>query len=361
MRKIIYLLTIALLMASCTMNEKVKEYPFYIGTYTEGDSDGIYYGVFNGDGSFDSLKLVAESTNPSFLAFANNRQTIIAVSEVDIEGTGAVESYNISPNRLTPVSTSISGGAHPCHVSVNAKGDVLMANYSGGNVGYVMVDEAGRLSDLLDVGQHTGKGPTARQANPHAHSAWFINDTAIVAVDLGIDQLVFYQIRAGQLNAVDSLKLEAGAGPRHLAIHPSKKVMYVINELNSTVTAVSKHDGKWKAGQTITTLPHDFEGDSFCADIHISQDGRFVYASNRGHNSLAIYRVDSTGLELKLVGHELVRGEWPRNFSLTPDGKYVLVANQHSNNIVAFKRDSESGLLSFISEVKAFSPVCVLF
>jgi 6-phosphogluconolactonase len=183
----------------------------------------------------------------------------------------------------------------------------------------------------------------------------------VVAVDLGIDQLVFYQLKNSQLVKAVSLKLAAGSGPRHLAIHPTKEVMYVINELNSTVTAVSKQGDKWKAGQTITTLPQDFDGDSYCADIHISRDGRFVYASNRGHNSLAIYQLDASGHELKLIGHESVRGEWPRNFSLTPDDKYILVANQHSNNIVAFKRDRESGLLSFINEVKAYSPVCLLF
>ncbi|WP_430817493.1 lactonase family protein [Carboxylicivirga sp. RSCT41] len=361
MKKNVLLAALVMLIASCTIKEEIKTYPFYIGTYTDGDSEGIYHGVFNGDGSFDSLQLVAESPNPSFLAYANNRQSLIAVGELDIEGTGTVESYKVSVNKLTPVSTSISGGAHPCHVSVNSKGDVLMANYSGGNVGYVKLSESGQLSDLLATGQHSGQGPTARQTKPHAHSAWFMNDSAIVAVDLGIDQLLFYQLKNNQLTIVDSLKLAAGAGPRHLAMHPQKEVMYVINELNSTVTVVSKSENKWVTGQTITTLPEGFKGDNYCADIHVSQDARFLYASNRGHNSLAIYQLDATGLAIKPIGHETVRGEWPRNFSLTPDGEFIIVANQHSNNLVAFKRDSQSGLLSFVSEVKAFSPVCVLF
>lgn len=361
MKKIIHLMLMAGLLMACTAKEESKNYPFYLGTYTDGDSKGIYKGVLKSDGTFDSLQLVAETTNPSFLCFANSQQTLLAVSEVDIEGTGTVESYQITNGGLSHLSTSLSGGAHPCHVLASADGDVLMANYSGGNIGYLRVDASGKLSDLLAVGQHSGKSITDRQTGPHAHSAWMLNENEVVAVDLGIDQLIFYKIKDNQLLKIDSLLVEAGAGPRHLTFHPSKEVMYVINELNSTVSIIAKTNESWQLINSVSTLPEEYIEVNYCADIHISNDGRFLYASNRGHNSLAIYQVDKSGKSLKLISHQQVKGNWPRNFSLTPDGEMLVVANQHSNNLVAFRRDKQTGLLSFAGEIRGDSPVCVLF
>ncbi|WP_289054042.1 lactonase family protein [Carboxylicivirga marina] len=361
MKKLAYLLLLAFFMLACKQSQPQAPYSFYLGTYTNGDSEGIYYGQLDMDGRFDTLSLVAQTENPSFLAFDNKKNTLLAVGEVNVEGTGTVQSYQVLPNGLKHVSTSLSGGAHPCHLSVNNKGDVLMANYSGGNIGYVTLDEERKLSDLRHVAQHSGKSIMKRQNAPHAHSVYFLDEVNVVAVDLGIDQLIFYRMGDKQLIKTDSLLITAGAGPRHLAIHPQKKVLYVINELNSTVSVVEERDGHWHLSSAISTLPADFAGESYCADIHISADGRFLYASNRGHNSLAIYQLNEDGKELSLVAHESVKGDWPRNFALTPDNEFLVVANERSNNIIAFKRNQETGLLTFVSEVKAASPVCVLF
>ncbi|MBR8537699.1 lactonase family protein [Carboxylicivirga sediminis] len=359
MKKILLIMAVGLALVSCTNKKEIKTYPFFLGTYTDGESEGIYQGAVFSDGSFDTLRLVAKTDNPSFLCFANEQQTLIAVNELDVDGTGTVESYAIIENGLEKRSSSECGGAHPCHVSSNDKGDILVANYSGGNIGYLQVDKSGELSPLKEVAQHYGEGVTDRQKSPHAHSIWFLDNKHAVAVDLGIDQLIFYQLIQGELLKSDSLKLDNGAGPRHLAMHPQKEQMYVINELNSTVTVVGKVSGSWQVLGSVSTLPADFTGDSYCADIHISGDGRFIYASNRGHNSLAIFKI--VGQQLELIGHESVRGDWPRNFALTPDGELLVVANQRSNNLVAFKRNRETGLLSYVSEQKAEMPVCVLF
>ncbi|MCU4155571.1 lactonase family protein [Carboxylicivirga sp. A043] len=360
MKRLLYLFALMTMTWGCGLEKEQQGYAFYLGTYTDGDSKGIYQGFLNADGTMDSLNLVAETENPSFLSFAHHQKYLLAVGEVDVEGTGTVESYQVVDKGLKRLSSSISGGAHPCHLSVNETGDVLMANYSGGNVGWVKIDEQGVLSDLLYTAQHHGSSITSRQAAPHAHSIWFMDKSHAVAVDLGIDQLLFYQLNDNQLLQTDSLMLEAGAGPRHLAIHPNKEVLYVINELNSTVSVVAKAEGDWKLLSSISTLPDDYSNDSYCADIHISNDGRFLYASNRGHNSIAIYQIEEEGKNLKLIGHESVNGDWPRNFALTPDEHFLVVANQRSNNLVVFKRDEASGLLSFKSEIEASSPVCVL-
>ena len=359
--KLLHFLLIVALLSSCVSKEENKSYPFYLGTYTDGESKGIYQGVLKNDGTFDTLQLAAEANNPSFLCFANQGTSLLSVGEVNIEGTGTVDSYQITGNGLKHASTSISGGAHPCHIMSNDKGDVLMANYTGGNLGYVQIDNDGNLSDLLDVAQHNNSSNPEQQNKAHAHSAWMLGEDKLVAVDLGINQLIFYLVKNNELHKTDSLLMEQGAGPRHLTFHPTKEIMYVVNELNSTVSVVIKDNKGWKLLNSVTTLPMNYSDESYCADIHISNDGRFLYASNRGHNSIAIFQLDDTGQALKLISHQDVKGEWPRNFSLTPDGEYLVVANQHSNNLVAFKRSDQTGQLSFSSEIKAGSPVCMLF
>jgi len=361
MKKILRLISLSLLLVACS-TQPPASYDFYLGTYTDGSSEGIYSGTLNADGTFSELKLAAKTENPSYLCFAHNQNVLLAVSEVDIEGTGTLEAYAIADEGLQHVSTSLSGGAHPCHIASNDNGDILMANYTGGNIGYATVDEAARLSELVDVAQHQGKSITQRQTAPHAHSAWFLSEKEAVAVDLGIDQLIFYNLsNEAKLQKEASLSLEAGAGPRHLAFHPLKDVLYVINELNSSVSVVAKDDDQWHLKQSLSTLPNGYDGQNFCADIKVSNDGRFLYASNRGHNSLAIYEISTSGVELKLIAHQNVKGNWPRNFALTPDNKLVVVANQRSNNLVTFKRNAENGLLSFLAETQLSSPVCVLF
>jgi len=344
-----------------------KSQPFYVGTYTEGKSQGIYQYLLQPDGSLQPIGLAAESENPSFLAMTRNKKYLLAVNEINQGGTGNISSYRVRGDTLEPINQSPSGGGHPCFVAINPDGMVLTANYTGGNTGLLKVDGEGRLSDLLDLQQHQGRGTTPRQERPHAHSAWFEpGGNGVISVDLGTNELWFFALDTTRqiLEPRDQqkLKMTPGAGPRHLVFHPHQPWIYVINELNATVTQVRiTSAGRYEKVESFTTLPEGYEGTNKCADIHISPDGKFVYASNRGHNSIAIFQVDSSSGSLQSVAHQSVYGDWPRNFSLSPDAEHLIVANRHSNNLVSFKRDNSTGLLEYADQTEAPSPVCIIF
>lgn len=366
-------LLIAGFFASCQMKTEPNQsertsYPFYVGTYTWNESEGIYKYVLNADGSLDSIALVAKAESPSFLALSKDKKYLIAGNEVKKEnGQGTVESYLLGEEQLELMDSHASGGAHTCYVGINDNYQVLVANYTGGNVALLQLNKEGKFTDVFDVQQHEGKGSTDRQEGPHAHSIWFVPDSKeAIAIDLGTNELWFYTIDEanGKLVAQEQARLAMaeGAGPRHLTFHPNKPWVYVLNELNGTVSQVAKNsEGVYEILQSISTLPQDFTESNTCADIHFSPEGKFLYASNRGHNSLAIYEVDAEIGTMSLVGFESTKGDGPRNFSITPDGEFVLVANQNSNNIVSFKRDAHTGLLTFVEEIYASLPVCVLF
>jgi 6-phosphogluconolactonase len=343
--------------------ENKKRMHFYVGTYTKKASKGIYKYELSKDGIFQRIGLVAETANPSFLTKTNDNKTLLAVDETSKDRTGFVKSYKILKDSLVFISTSKSGGAHPCHIMVNDENQILVANYTGGNVGLLKVNKTGELSSLLDVQQHVGKGTTERQTKPHAHSAWFHPTKAVViSVDLGTNQLWFFTIDKNKLIFTNqkTLKMADGAGPRHLTFHPNNKWMYVLNELNNTISLVKEEKETYFVASSISTLPKDFSAYSKAADIHISKDGKFLYASNRGHDSIVIYEVNENGT-LKTIGHQAVLGKNPRNFSLSPKGDYLLVANQDSNNIISFKRNATTGKLTFVDEIAAPMPVCILF
>ena len=347
--------------------EKVNhQISFYVGTYTNNVSKGIYKYKISKKGMFIRVGLVAVTNNPSFLAKTKDNKTLLAVDETNIEGSGFVKSFAIHKDTLKLISTSKSGGAHPCFITVNNKNQVLVANYSGGNVGFLTLDKKSKLSNLLYIQQHKGKGTTNRQKAPYAHSTWFHpNKEDIISVDLGTNELWFSKINEEkkELFFLDQkkMKFEDGAGPRHLAFHPNKNFIYVLNELNNTVSVVKEKEGYYFVDTSFSMLPKNFSKFSKGADIHISNDGKFLYASNRGHNSIVIYKVNQNNGGLDLVGFESVKVVNPRNFSLTPNNNYLVVANQDSNNIISFKRDSDTGLLEFVDEISAPNPVCILF
>jgi 6-phosphogluconolactonase len=370
--KIIFTIVILLVLGGCETkkSETIAEnnvYPFFVGTYTEGESQGIYKYILQNNGTINHVGMAAISDNPSFLAMSSDKRFLLAVNEINQEGAGLVESFLITGDSLALKSRSSSGGAHPCYVSVNESGFVLTANYTGGNVGLLRLDQEGALSDILDVQQHTGRGTTDRQRSPHAHFASFgPSGNDIIAIDLGTNELWFSHLDTEQQKFLPSIhskiKMQPGAGPRHLAFHPNRKWVYVLNELDCTAVLLQKSDNEtYQMGVPISTLPVGFSEPNTCADIHISADGMFVYASNRGHNSIAIFDVNADEGSLSLVGHQGTRGDGPRNFSLSPDDQYLLVANQHTNNIVSFKRNKTTGLLKYVDEVEAPTPVCILF
>ena len=341
---------------------------FFVGTYTDGESMGIYKYALHQDGSLSRIGLAVMSNNPSYLALSADKKFLIAVNEISNDDeVGSVESYLVSEDSLILLSRKSSGGAHPCFVAVNAEGLVLTANYTGGNVGLLQLDDQGRLSDLLDVQQHSGQGTTERQQGPHAHSAWFNPaDNSIIAIDLGTNELWFSAVDPVSTKFLASepakLKLGLGDGPRHLAFHPNGKWIYVVNELTSSVSTVERNEaGVYTLGVSVSALPVSYTEPNTCADIHISSDGNFVYASNRGHNSIAVFKVNAENGSLQLIGNKACGGEGPRNFAFSPDENFILVANQHTNNIVTLKRNQSTGLLKYVSQIEAPTPVCLVF
>lgn len=367
MRYFLFILPI-LLFSSCKNQNASENFPFFVGTYTSGESEGIYQYQLDKNGKLKQTGLFAKCENPSYLAVSPDNNYLIAVNETNKQdGTGTVESYKIQNDRLEFISRSSSGGAHPCYVCLNEKGYVITANYSGGNLGLLKLNEDGALTKLLDIQQHSGSGTTDRQKGPHAHSALFYgNGSDIIAADLGTNE-IWFSILDEANREIDpvfphKLKMDPGAGPRHIAIHPEGNLIYVINELNNTVSLLKQdEEEKWQMKSSFSTLPAGFEGESFCADINISSDGKFLYASNRGHNSIAAFKIIPVSGMLKHIGFYPDEINWPRNFSLTPDENFLIVANQKSGYITSFKRDNKTGELEFVDKIEAPEPVCIKF
>ncbi|WP_299668102.1 lactonase family protein [uncultured Polaribacter sp.] len=359
---------LGLMISGCktTTVEQQSDTIFYVGTYTKKESKGIYKYSISKNGKLKNLGLVAALTNPTFLAKSKDKKVLFAVGETSSEKVGLIRSYQIHTDSLQLLSKQETGGSGPCFVAVNDKNYVLTANYGGGSVGLLKANSKGELAPILNIQQHEGNGTTDRQKAPHAHSTWFHpTKNEVISVDLGTNELWFSTIDETKNELVltnqKALKMADGAGPRHLTFHPNNKWIYVLNELNNTVSLVKEKENRYYIENSITTLPTDFTAYSKAADIHISKDGKFLYASNRGHESIAIFKVNPKNGSLKNVGYESVLGKHPRNFSLSPDNNFLLVANQDSDNIVSFKRNPKTGELTLVDEIFAPTPVCVLF
>lgn len=371
--KHLIVIAVLILIIGCKMKNKKEEqentaYSFYLGTYTDAESKGIYKYFLHTNGTLQKGGLAAKSENPSFLAYSNDKKYLLAVNEIsNEENVGTIESFLTGKDSLSFISRSQTGGAHPCFICINKSGYILTANYTGGNVGLLQINLNGVLSNLLDLQQHNGNGTTERQKGPHAHYACFEpGSNRVVSVDLGTNELWFSMLDTAVNKLVPSapfkLAMKEGAGPRHLAFHPNGKWLYVLNELNSTISIVQKNEAnEFEIITSFSTLPNGFTGPNTGAEIIISSDGHFLYASNRGHNSIAIFEINKNDGTLVLVEHEPTHGDSPRNFALTPDEKFLLVANQKSNNIVSFTRDVKNGMLKFADKIEARSPVCILF
>jgi 6-phosphogluconolactonase len=348
----------------------------YVGTYTDrGKSKGIYRFEFDlASGTLVSRALAAETKNPSFLAIDPDNRFLYAVSEVgDFDGkkTGAVSAFAIDPKTgdLSVLNQQSSGGAAPCHLVVDRAGKhVLVANYGGGNASAVSIESGGRLGKATAFVQHQGSGTNPkRQEGPHAHSINLdaANRFAVVA-DLGLDKVFVYRYDSakGTLTPNDppAVAVAGGAGPRHFAFHPNGRNAYVINELNSTVTAL-RYDterGSFEPLQSVSTLPKDFKGSSTTAHVQVHPSGKFLYGSNRGHNSIAVFAIDPKTGSLTSLGHQTDRIKTPRNFTIDPTGTYLLVANQSSDSIVVFRIDADTGALKPTGPaVEVPEPVCL--
>lgn len=348
----------------------------YVGTYTTAQSKGIYMFKFDtASGESSAPVLAAEARNASFLALSPDGRFLYAVSETDrFDGQpgGAVSAYAVDSKTgsLTLLNRVGTRGAGPCHLAVDPSGKcVVAANYGGGSVAAFPVRPDGSLGESKSFIQHKGKSVNPRrQEGPHAHGATFDSEGRFVFVpDLGLDQVLIYRVNAveGSIMPHDPpfVSVAAGSGPRHLAFHPNGRFAYVINELANTV-AVFEYDnakGVLKHLQTASTLPDGYAGDNTTAEIEVDPQGRFVIASNRGHDSLAVFAVGSDGT-LSLRGHTSTQGKTPRNFAIDPSGHWIWVGNQNSNSLVLFSFRPETGALEPAGRtINIGAPVCVKY
>jgi len=358
----------------------------YVGTYTEdilfgtgqileGKGEGIHiYRMDPATGALSPHDTAREIKNPSYLAFHPNHRFLYAVNELKSyngEATGTLSAFSMDPDtgRLEFINMVATHGTDPCHVTVDRAGRcALVANFASGSVAVLPIREDGGLREASEVIQHQGSSvDPVRQIGPHAHSVTLDASNRFAYVpDLGLDKLMIYRFDSenGKLETHEQgcLETKPGAGPRHFVIHPDNSCAYLINELDSTILSLGydSERGTVEQIQTVSTLPQSFQGHSTCADIMVDPRGQFLYASNRGHDSIAIYRIDGSSGKLALIGHQSTGGRTPRNFTIDRSGTFLFAANQDSDNIVCFRIDTDSGRLTPSGQVTpAPTPVCV--
>jgi 6-phosphogluconolactonase len=347
----------------------------YIGTYSGGKSKGIYVSNFDhATGKLSAPELAVEARNPSFLCLHPNGKFLYSVGEVDnFDGkkSGTVSAYRIEKEsgKLTLINQQTSEGTGPCHLDFDKSSRcLLVANYGSGSIAALPVEKDGKLGAARAKIQHQGSSVNAtRQEGPHAH---FITtepgNRFALTCDLGLDKVLTYRVDPAKASLTEnaSISIKPGAGPRHLAFHPNGRFVYVINELGSSMTFLYYGDekGSLKELQMVSTLPEDFKGHNTCAEVQMHPSGKFVYGSNRGHNSIAIFSINERSGELRLVGHQSTGGKTPRHFAIDPKGKWLLAENQDSDNIVVFGIDKKTGKLKETGQtVEVGKPVCLVF
>lgn len=353
----------------------LQELIVFVGTYTSGKSEGIYtYRMNLSSGELKHLNTVKGVVNPSFLATDRQRRYLYAVNEMmEFAGKpgGAVSAFSINQRtwELRSLNQQPSLGGAPCYVMVDETGKfVLVANYGGGNVSVLPIRRDGSLGTATDMVQHQGTGVNPeRQEGPHAHCIILDRSNRYAfAVDLGLDKIMIYRFDSNKGKLIPGkepwVQVKPGAGPRHLTFYPRDRYAYVINELDSTLTAFSydRANGMLRIVQNVSALPRGFSGTNTCADVHVSPSGKFLYGSNRGHNSIVVFEIEESTGKLTYVEHEPTQGNTPRNFAIDPTGAFLLVANQDSDTIITFRIDPETGRLKSTGhQTKVPSPVCL--
>jgi 6-phosphogluconolactonase len=348
----------------------------YFGTYTRQQSKGIYVSRFDpATGKLTTPVLAAETASPSFLAVHPNHRFLYAVNEIsEFEGqkSGSISAFSVNPESgvLTALNTVTSKGSGPCHLVVDTKGKyVFAANYSGGSViGYAIAAD-GKLGESTAFSQHAGSSVHQRQQGPHAHEVVFSPDSRFLFVpDLGLDKLMIYRFDAGKgsltPNDPPAFVFDGGTGPRHLAFHPKGNFAYTINELSNTVNALAydADKGTFHSIQSLTTLPKDFSGNSSTAEVSIHPNGKFLYGSNRGNDTIAVFSIDPGKGLLTLVEHVSAQGKSPRHLTIDPTGAFLLAANQNTGNVVVYRIDPKEGRLTHTGQVLDVPvAVCIAF
>ena len=352
------ILNFCFLFISIVMNAQTPT--LFVGTYTSGASEGVYTFEFDSKtGQLSNKKLVVEETNPSYVAFTKNKQFLYVINEInnfDTSESGSVSTYALDAfGSYKKINTLSTHGAHPCHISLNDAEDRLaISNYSGGTVSLHNIHN-GIIQPAFQVLNHNS------EVQAHAHMAQF-NGNQLIAADLGRNFIAEYTENKTQ-NYVSSkvYSMVKNAGPRHFRCTKGGEFMYVINELNSSISVLKKSDQGFSQIQNVPTLPEGYTDFNACADIHISVDEHYVYGSNRGENTIVVFKRNPETGRLKKVQSISVQGDWPRSFTIDPSGSFMLVANERSNGISVFKIDKNTGKLKFSYKLEMHAPVCLLF
>ncbi len=363
----VLIFTAGLLPASFAQGDRIA----YIGTYTRGASKGIYaYRFQPSSGKLTEIGLAAETPNPSFLAVHPNGKFLYAANETK-DGTVTAFSIDAASGKLTQLNQVSAKGSGPCHVALDKTGKVLfVANYNNGSIAAYPVGADGKLGEASAAIQHTGSSVNPqRQRGPHAHSVNVSPDNKFLLVaDLGLDEILTYRIDTakGTLTPGDPpyTKIAGGSGPRHFAFDPKGKFAYVCDEMVSKVTAFTYDAAKGSLTEieTVSMVPKDFTGNNSAAEIFVHPNGRFLYASNRGHDSIVVFAIDEKKGTLTPVDWTSTQGKTPRNFAIDPTGRYLFAANQDSGNIAVFRIDAKTGKLTPTGDnLQVPFPVCVVF
>ncbi|WCJ59088.1 lactonase family protein [Fontisphaera persica] len=372
LRKICFSLAAGGILGLAGMVEAAS-YHVYVGAYTGPRSKGIHYFKFNAaTGQLSEGALAAEVTNPTWLVVHPTRQFLYALSEVGGAQGGGITAYAVeaASGKLTRLNTQFSGGSGPCHLAVDRSGQcLLVANYGGGSVAALPIQKDGSLGAAASFIQHQGSSVNPqRQKGPHAHSVDVDPGNRFVLVcDLGLDKVLTYRLEPARASLTPAepphVATAPGAGPRHLAFHPNGRWVYVINELNNTVAQYeyNPENGALTALSALPTLPADFTGQNTTAEIAVHPNGKFVYGSNRGHDSIVVYAVDAATGRLTLVQHHPSGGKTPRHFALDPTGRWMLSGNQTSGNLVVLAVNPDTGRLSDTGQNVEVPAVCVQF
>jgi len=332
-----------------------QELQLYIGTFTNENSKGIYKATFNSEtGDLSTPELAISIDDPGFLAYSPDRKYLYSAN-----AKGFASSYKINEDGTLSLLTRVgTHGKGACHIAVNSEGSkAVVSTYGGGTVLVFPINDDGSLAPASQVFDHNTENEKAR-----AHSAQFYKDELFVA-DLGRNALYHYELNSKnyELQSEAIVPMEGNPGPRHFALTKDGQFIYVINEYGGSITSIMRTDSGFKQIDFDSTLDENYDGPNSCADIHLSKGESFLYGSNRGENSIAIFERNTKNGKITKIQNISVRGDWPRNFTLDPTGKFLLVANKKSNNISVFKVDKASGKLSFLHDAKTPTPVCLLF
>ena len=349
--------SILLIIPLVFLNCKPQNTSLYVGTYTNGASEGIYKFDFNTKtGVLSNLQLAVSTENPSYLAFSTDKKYVYAVNEIE---NGAITSFKVeNDGSLTSLNTKSTNGAHPCHITINNSGDkVVVSNYTGGNASLHSILKDGSITEAFQVLDHNTDSIAS-----HVHSAKFLKDDLFIS-DLGRNAFYQYKLKDDlyTLESPSIIEMNGNPGPRHFSISKDGNFIYIINEYGGSITSFKKTDTGFKQIDFDSTIDEKYKGENKCADIHLSKDERFLYGSNRGENTIAVFKRNTETGMIDKIQNISVFGDWPRNFAIDPTGKFLLVANEKSENISVFSINNSNGKLKFLHDIKIPSPVCLLF